>query len=85
MAHGVQATVPWYSELATSGSAQPCDTEKQTGAMWLILCASSGNTQQGIEAGGLQPSEVRLTVTTPPVVLSGHALEVQNIKKLHPR
>lgn len=76
--------VPWYSELATSGFAQSCDTEEQAGAMCLIHCASSGHTQQGMVAGGLQPSEVRLMVTKPPVVLSGHALEVQNIKKLHP-
>lgn len=42
-------------------------------------------TQQGAPvAGGLQPSEVRLMVTKRPVVLTGHELEVQNIKKVHP-
>lgn len=42
-------------------------------------------TQQGAPvAGGLQPSEVRLMVTKRLVVLTGHELEVQNIKKVHP-
>lgn len=76
--------VPWCSELATSGFAQPCDTDEPAGAMCLIHFASSGHTQQGTVAGGLQSSEVRLTITKPPVVLGGHALKVQNIKKLHP-
>lgn len=48
-------------------------------------CASSGHTQQGaLEAGGPQTSEVRLMATKKPVVVSGHALGVQNIEKLHP-
>lgn len=67
--------VPWCSELATSGFAQPCDTDEPAGAMCLIHFASSGHTQQGTVAGGLQSSEVRLTVTKPPVVLGGHALK----------